>query len=222
MARSYGKILASLVTDDEFNDLSGDEQALYFRLLGHPALSLVGKLDYRPNHWCRYGRNWTRDTVEALVFELTGRHYLALDLETEEVLIRSLTRHDGIPIGNPKLRKGLWGAWGAVASTELRRIAVANMPNELFNQDDVPANALRIRRSIGEEHRIEPLPDYLIPQGTGWCPDSPPSIHHPPVTTAVAESDPDSGRADPQVVKNSLSQAWSSFDRSPQEVSTDG
>lgn len=212
MARSYGKILASLVTDDEFNDLSGDEQALYFRLLGHPTLSLVGLLDYRPHHWAAYSRGWDRNAVEALVCALEARQYVAVDRDTEELLIRTLTRHDGIPFANPKLRKGLWAQWAAIASPVLRRVAVENMPNELLNAGDVPEAALRIARSKGQEHPTESLPDYLIPSGTGWVPDSPASYRLPPVTSAaVAQSEPGSGWANPQAVEASLLEARSSF-----------
>lgn len=206
MARSYGKILATLTTDDEFNDLAGDEQTLYFRLLGHPTLSLIGKLDYRPHHWCRYARNWTRETVEHLVVALADRRYVAVDYATEELLIRTLTKHDGIPVGNAKLRKGLWAAWGSIASPELRSVAVANLPHEVFAFNDAPDAVQKIRRAMAMEppsdHLSERVPDYLIEQGTGWVPHSPVSFHQPLATSAAPESHAGSERGCGQPVED--------------------
>lgn len=190
MARSYGKVHASLVTDDEFNDLCGDEGYLYFRLCGHPKLSLVGCIDYRPHHWAKYARNWDREFVEALVVELEVRRYFAVDRDTEELLIRTLTKHDGIPIGNVKLRKGLWAQWSSIASPDLRRVAVRNMPEALFDYDDAPEAAVKIRRSLQLDPLSDHLPDYLMrdvsDNGIGHLPDSPASYHLPLDTSTTA------------------------------------
>ena len=56
------------------------------------------------------------------MIELEVRRYVAVDRDTEELVIRTLMKHDGIPTSNAKLRKGLWAAWSSVASPELRRL----------------------------------------------------------------------------------------------------
>jgi hypothetical protein len=158
MARSFGKILASLTVDDDFNRLPLDAAYLYLRLLGVPSMTLAGALEYRPAKWTRFSPDWTRDTVEEAVTVLVACGYVAVDHNTEELLVRTFIRHDGIATANSNLRKGLWKAWLDLASADLRRIAVENMPGDLFLDTEVPAPqaAVDMRWSEPTEPSSEP------------------------------------------------------------------
>lgn len=217
MARSYGKILASLVTDDDFNSLPADAQALYFRLLGHPKLTLVGSLDYRPAHLLRLASSWeTTADVEAVVECLEEQLYIVVDRATEELLVRTLMLHDGIPTKNERLRKGLWAAWHGLASAELRQVAVEHMPPDLFLHGDAPDAAVRMRWSEPVEHpqvypKLHPTEQVQL---------SPATNHLSP--SASGQSD---RRLDPQVVetgKAGVGMVRQAFQRPREEVSTNG
>lgn len=150
MARTYGKLLAAVWIDPDWCRLLRDEQWLFALLLSQPKLSLVGALDYRPARWAALSGDATLSAVEEALDGLEEARFVAVDRDTEEILIRSFTRHDGIPTGNPKLVKGLWGAWTEVASERLRKVAVDNMPEALFTDaaaQTAPALADRMRRS---------------------------------------------------------------------------
>ena len=213
MARSYGKILASLASDAEFNSLPVDAGYLYLRLLGQPTLTLVGSLRYWPAKWSAYAAEWTRETVEEAVAVLEERAYLLVDRDTEEVLIRTLTRHDGIPTGNPKLRKGLWATWHDLGSIDLRRAAVLNMPPELFLYPDAPDAAVQMRWS-GQSDSVTDSP---IGSPIGSVSDSPVSNLYPPaaVPGSVPGFSSDEAKA---VAAVGLEQARTAFDRSKEQA----
>lgn len=207
MARSFGKLLASTWTDEDFNSLKRTEQWLYMRLLGNPKLSLVGVIDYRPGHWVRLADGVDRATVEAAVEGLEARRYVIVDRDTEELLIRTLTRHDGISTANYKLRKGLWASWAVIASPSLRRAAVENMPAELFDEY-APDAAVRLRWSEAQEPSMHPPSEPSIEPAmrpsmdSGTEPSLPPSSFPPP---SVAGSDePSDWRMPPEEIEKGL------------------
>lgn len=159
MARTFGKLLSSVWLDPDWLTLTRDEQWLYQALLSQPGLSLVGALDYRPRRLAMLNEATTATDIEVFVAGLEDRNYVAVDYDTEELLIRTFTRHDGIAAANKNLRKGMWKAWTEVASPRLRHVAVVNMPPELFAEDeDVPAPdaAVLLRRSPLQERASEP------------------------------------------------------------------
>lgn len=186
MARTYGKLLAAAWIDEDWTNLRAREQWLYMLLLSQPKLTLVGCIDYRPAHWAKLADGIDVPAVIAAVEGLEAANYVAVDRDTDELLIRSFTKHDGIATANYKLRKGLWGAWVQVMSADLRAVAVRNMPAELFD-DDTPEAAWRIRRSDDQERAMHWSTDRAIGSSNDRRPEPPSSLSlHP---EAVAESD---------------------------------
>lgn len=147
MARSHGKILVGVWIDPDFTDLTPLEQWAYFMLLSQPKLNLVGCIDYQPARWAHHAANTSAEDIEAVLGGLEVAGFVCIDRDTEELLVRSMTKHDGLRTNNPKLMKGLWGAWTGIASPMLRAIAVDNMPDALFDFTGVPEAAVRLRRS---------------------------------------------------------------------------
>jgi hypothetical protein len=178
MARSHGKILVDVWLGD-FTCLNVREQWTYFMLLSQPKLTLVGSLDYRPNHWSQHANDIDTGDVDDSVRLLEATGYVVVDRTTEELLIRSMTKHDGLRTGNPKLLQGLWTAWKGIASRSLREVAVVNMPASLFGHECTPEAAEEIRRSAQTDRAI------------GWSigspsdrPIVPPSYNRLPTSTA--------------------------------------
>lgn len=177
MARSHGKILVDIWLDPDFLALTADAQWAYFMLLSQPGLNLVGAIDYRPNRW-RFGNGMTTSDVEARIKALEAAQFVLVDHDTEELLVRSMTRHDGLRTNNSKLMKGLWTAWKSVASMRLRQVAIDNMPPHLFEAVDTPKAALDMRMS-GRMNRPN---DWAID-----CQNGPPSAFRRP-PSAVPQS----------------------------------
>lgn len=146
MARSHGKILGSVWQDADWCALKPRDQWAYMLLVSQPKLSLVGCLDYMPNRWSAMAAGVTVAYFDEAVEALEDRDYVVTDHQTSELLVRTFVRHDGIANGNVNLRKGLWSAWTAVQSAVLRKVAVDNMPEGLFDEL-APAEAQQMRRS---------------------------------------------------------------------------
>lgn len=187
MARKHGKILCSIWHNPDYRALTIAEQWAFEMLLSQPRISLVGTIDYWPARWALLAAATTQSDIEQAVKGLESAGFVCVDHETRELLVRTFTRHDGIPISNPKLRKGLWGAWEAVASERLRKMAVDNMPDEFFDFAR-PPEADQMRRS----DRMEWLPDWAIERPPDSSSNLPPtSYHQPPSTIGQPHAQPD-------------------------------
>lgn len=154
MARSHGKVLAKVWQDPDWTSLPPRAQWLYMLLLSQPKLSLIGCLDYMPGRWARLAGGITADYIEDIIADLEDADYVVVDRDTDELLIRTFVRHDGIENGNVNLRKGMWGAWKAVQSTTLRKVSVDNMPDGLWTDCD-DDEAQQMRRSEPMERASE-------------------------------------------------------------------
>jgi hypothetical protein len=154
MARNHGRILASVWVDPDWVALPPRQQWLYMLLLSQPRLSLVGTIDYRPAKWARLAEGVDTATVEAAAAGLEAARYVLIDRDTEELLVRTFVRHDGVGRGNANLRKGMWAHWMDVASEALREAVIVNMPAELWD-DHAPDAAYRLRRSLQSEPPFE-------------------------------------------------------------------
>lgn len=193
MARSHAKILCKVWQDPEWCALKPREQWAFTLLLSQPRLNLVGVLDYMPARWVAYGDGLTVEYIELCIAALEQARYVLVDPVTQELLIRTFTRHDGIPIANERLRKGLWGAYEQVGSATLRKVAVDNMPDSFFDFD-VPDEAEHFRRSEPMEWVIERPMEQAQEQGV----DSPEALDLPPLTchlSPAANAQPDTRRA---------------------------
>lgn len=199
MARTHGKILCSIWHDEDFTALTGDAQRLYLVILSQPKLNLVGLLDYKPKHLARLASTSSLDSIERTMDELERARFVVVDRGTDELLVRSFTKNDPIQFANSKLRKGVWSAWLAIDSVMLREEAVREMPDPIFDYEEVPPTARYIRTSPRTEpasdrpiEGSEPAeaPDRPIEHPT----DTPPPPPPPPPPPAAAAARPDPNR----------------------------
>jgi hypothetical protein len=180
VARAHGKILTDIWVDPDFLALGPLDQWAYFMLLSQPKLSLVGSMDYEPHRWTAKAAGLTPDALDWALYALERAGFVCIDRTTRELLVRSMTRHDGLRANNPKILKGMWGQWKSIASPGLRKVAVDNMPDALFDSVETPNAAEHLRRS--------PRMDWAI-EGAIRRPIGPPSaIHHPPPTVGQSDS----------------------------------
>ncbi len=122
MAREYAQIKLAIWADDDWRDLSPLARYLYLTLLTSPTLSHCGVADWRP---ARIGalNGMDLDEVEANGSELIETLYLVVDHESEEALIRSFVRNDGL-MKQPKMAVAMVSAHAAVASQEIRGVII--------------------------------------------------------------------------------------------------
>jgi hypothetical protein len=122
MAREYAQIKLAIWADDDWRDLSPMARYLYLTLLTSPTLSHCGVADWRPARIAALC-GMTPDEVEEYGGELVAALYLVIDDESEEVLIRSFVRNDGL-MKQPKMAVAMASAHAAVASQTIRGIIV--------------------------------------------------------------------------------------------------
>ena len=152
MPRTYARIAVSRSSNEGWRALTFAEQGCYDFLLAHPKLSLCGVLDVKLGVWQRTAAD-APDTLLALLASLEDQDYVAWDRDTDELALRTFVRHDGV-LQNRNLAKGMWSAWSAVESPELRQWLVDNFPEPAFGgKCEPPETALKIR---SPNHRCEP------------------------------------------------------------------
>lgn len=147
--------------DDEFRDLSALAQWLYIHLLTAPSLTFAGVCDWRPNRIAAHAAALPPNAVEAAADELEAGAFILIDHETEEVLIRSFVKHDGL-LRSPNVTKAMVAAHGATASPMLRAVLVDQLKALKRRQPD-----LRGWEAVGTllRKRSQPFAEALAERG---------------------------------------------------------
>lgn len=123
MARDRANINTNLWTDADWRDLDDAEQRLYMLLMTHPSLSYAGVADWRPGRLAAMSRDSSREAVERAAKGLQAKRFVFIDEDTEEILVRSFLRHDGL-LKQPKLAVSMSNAFGSIASREIQMVIV--------------------------------------------------------------------------------------------------
>lgn len=126
MARDHARIRLDIWTDDEWRDLTPGAQWLYVHLLTNHSLSFAGVADWRPARITGMATGLTADTVADLAMELQAGAFVLIDTTTEEALIRSFVKHDGL-MRSPNMAKALARDHGAISSPTLRAVLVGQL-----------------------------------------------------------------------------------------------
>lgn len=134
MARDHARIRLDIWADEDFTDLTSSGQWLYQRLLTHADLSYCGVTDWRPGRLAASAADLSGTDVEMFAAELEAGQFLVIDRKTEEVLVRSFVKHDGL-MDKWNLAAAVARTFTAVASKALRGVIV----HELYRlKEDYP------------------------------------------------------------------------------------
>lgn len=131
MARDHARVLVAIWRDERFIALTPRAQRMYLLLLSQPRLSLCGQLDITVGRWARLSQGDTDDLVSADIDELERQRFILTDARTEELVIRSFVRHDGV-CDSPNLIQGMWKSWVGIQSRRLRHAIVQELPDKAF------------------------------------------------------------------------------------------
>lgn len=134
MARGHGRILTSIWEDTDFLALDQQQQRLYLFLISQPNLNHAGLLDLTLRRWARKAAGLSVAELDKLLTGLEHARFVVVDDDTEELLIRSFVRNDGVwrmpkvmgamvsgalEISSPKLRAALLDEMDRVPLDEL-------------------------------------------------------------------------------------------------------
>jgi len=123
MARQYGQIKVSIWVDDDFLDLSPMAQWLFIHLSTHADLSHCGVVDWRPKRIVPKAKGLTLEVLESAAQELIDGVYIVPDEDTEEVLVRSFMRSDGL-LKQRNMGAAVAKAYASVSSRTIRGVVV--------------------------------------------------------------------------------------------------
>lgn len=179
MSRTYARIKVGIWHDDTFRALSSHSQHLYFTLLTDPDLSYCGIADWRPKRIAARAGAWMPEQVEMAACELLDNRMLFICEDTEEVLVRSFVRHDGV-LQNAKLAVSAANAVGSIASNGLRGVVVSELirakkENPEWAAWKVDALGTVLKRDALDPSETDPFgPEFAPGLGRIWAmPENP-------------------------------------------------
>lgn len=123
MAREIANVQTSLWGNPEWKGLKVVEQWLYLHLMSHPTLSYAGVADWLPKRVAAASSGLTVDQVEQAGRGLQSARFVFVDESTDEVLVRSFLRHDGL-LKQPRLSVSMVNAFSGIASLNIQKIVV--------------------------------------------------------------------------------------------------
>lgn len=126
MAREHANIRNDMWNDPDFRELSADAQLLYMQLLTSSTLTYAGVADWRPKRIAALSRGRKPKAVEDAAVELQRGLFIIVDQDTEEVLIRSFLKHDGL-LHKPNVVKAMLTAYDKIFSLDLKAVLVFEM-----------------------------------------------------------------------------------------------
>lgn len=119
MARDHARVKTRIWEDSDFIALRMAEQHLYLALMSNKGLSRCGVIDYIPHRFERLACDLTPTKFKAAVSGLRAARFVLLDEQTQELLLRSYVRHDGV-LDRVNMGKAAGTAFEAVVSVSIR------------------------------------------------------------------------------------------------------
>jgi hypothetical protein len=143
MARAHGRVLSSIWEDEDFIALTQQQQRLYLFLISQPNLNHAGLLPLTLRRWARKATGLTAGELDEHLDALAKAHFIVLDDDTEELLIRSFVRNDGV-WRMPKVMGAMVSGALEIESKVLRRALLAEMDRiPLDDLSDEPTKSTR-------------------------------------------------------------------------------
>jgi hypothetical protein len=151
MARGHGRILTSIWDDSDFLALDEREQRLYLFLISQPNLNHAGLLPMTLRRWSRKAHGLTSAELEKRLQALETARFIVTDDDTEELLIRSFVRNDGV-WKQPKVMGAMVSGAMEISSRRLRRALLAEVDRVPLDDlsDEPGARGPSIRQQVSE------------------------------------------------------------------------
>lgn len=137
MARDHARVRVSIWDDPDFLGLKTGEQHLYLALMSNRGLSRCGVIDYIPSRFEHLASDLNVSKFRASVKGLTAGRFLVLDENTQELLVRSYVRHDGV-LDRLNMGKATGTAFEAVVSHPIRDAIGNELARLMKDKPDLP------------------------------------------------------------------------------------
>lgn len=172
--RNYAQIHTRMWSDADFVSLSAGAQRLYIVLLSQPNLNNAGIVPLQIRRWSNLAANSTIEGVKLWLKELQDAQYVVIDEDTEELLIRSFIRNDGLWKQPNVFKSALGDVVGTLSVTlrgtlraELARIPLDKIKGKLA--EEVKAQVLGVIETlpIRVPETLPETPKQTLLEGSG-------------------------------------------------------
>lgn len=126
MARDHARIQVSRNKDEDWRALPWESQWVYDQILCQEALSYAGVIDYRAGRIAALAKNVTAKRVESALTYLESARFVVIDRLTEELLVRSYVRHDGV-MDRVNMGKAVGRALAKVVSLDVHQAVIVEL-----------------------------------------------------------------------------------------------
>lgn len=137
MARDHARVKTSIWDDPDFLSLRWTEQHIYLALMSNKGLSRCGVLDYIPSRFDHLAADLTAAKFKAAVSGLRRARFVVLDERTQELLLRTYVRHDGV-LDRLNMGKATGTAFEAVVSDDIRKAIGDELARLMKERPDLP------------------------------------------------------------------------------------
>lgn len=121
MARDHVKMWLDVQDDAEFCKLTAQQQWAYWALLLSRDLSYVGVVPLLPKRFAPLAADQNARTITQAIKALADAGFVAVDNDTDEVLVKAHIRRDGI-LKQPNVIRAMNKAYDRVHSDRLREL----------------------------------------------------------------------------------------------------
>lgn len=126
MARDHARVQVGIWNDDDFRTLDAAAQHAYLMLASQSRLSYCGVMDYLPSRFSVLTKGSTEAKVEQAVKALERARFVVVDRKSQELLVRSYVRHDGV-LDRVNMGKAVARALEHVVSKSIRSAILAEL-----------------------------------------------------------------------------------------------
>lgn len=130
MAREHAVVKVNIWQDDDWRALPANPKLLYLTLLTSASLTYCGVADWRPRRIAALVSDWTPSDVIDAALVLMEKLYIVVDEATEECLVRSFIRNDGL-MKQPKMAVSVAIAYAGTSSKTIRGVVIHEL-NRLY------------------------------------------------------------------------------------------
>ena len=137
MARDHARVKTSIWDDPDFLALRIVEQHAYLMLMSNKGLSRCGVITYIPSRFEDLAADLTPAKFKAATNGLVAARFLVLDKRTQELLLRSYVRHDGV-FDRENMGKAVGTAFEATVSRKIRDAIGDELARLMADRPDLP------------------------------------------------------------------------------------
>ena len=137
MARDHARVKTSIWNDPDFLELKISEQHCYLALMSNKGLSYCGVIDYVPGRFAYLAADMSQAKFKTAVAGLIKTRFVIVDQDTQELLLRTYVRHDGV-LARVNMGKATGTAFEAVVSVQLRAAIGRELRQYMKDEPDLP------------------------------------------------------------------------------------